>query len=236
MWLAKINMRDPGIRFALTEPSPQTGEDGKKYETLCQTTLEFAKARGVQLAINTSAFSPFRAKAGEPMDVSGLAVTDGKPVSEATRSNGAIYIEKDNRVRLKGPALKPDDAVHVVPGFRLLLDDEKLVVPDRDANTSFGGVNPRTAVGVDRDGSTLWIVVVDGRQPGVSAGITLVELATLFESLGAWDTLNLDGGGSSTFVLQGKDGTPRVINTPVGNRTPGSLRQVGHNLGLYLPR
>jgi exopolysaccharide biosynthesis protein len=43
--------------------------------------------------------------------------------------------------------------------------------------------------------------VMDGRQKPYSDGMTLRELAELFRALGARDALNLDGGGSSTFVL-----------------------------------
>jgi hypothetical protein len=78
-------------------------------------------------------------------------------------------------------------------------------------------------------------VVADGRQPGVSEGLTLLELAGVFVSLGVWDALNLDGGGSSTLVMEDADHTFGVLNTPVGRGEPGTLRQVATNLGFYLP-
>ena len=53
------------------------------------------------------------------------------------------------------------------------------------------------------------MVTVDGRQPGVSVGMTLQELAEYLLSLGATDAMNLDGGGSTTMFLDG-----RVVNTP----------------------
>jgi hypothetical protein len=75
--------------------------------------------------------------------------------------------------------------------------------------------NPRTLVGVRPDG-TLLLVTVDGRAPGWSVGMTLGEAARLMRSLGAWDALNLDGGGSSTMTVRGE-----VVNRPsdrVGGR------------------
>lgn len=74
--------------------------------------------------------------------------------------------------------------------------------------------HPRTAVGVRSNGAWLF-VVVDGRQPKVSKGMTLAELAALMKSLGCSDALNLDGGGSTTLYLRG-----RVVNSPsdTGNR------------------
>lgn len=234
VWVVTIDLATPGLRFALTEPAAAAPDRGR-FETRCCNTLEFARQRGVQLAINTSAFGPFRPSAGGYMDVVGLAAVRGNLYSPAYEGYGAMYIARDGHVALKGPPLPSDQLWHVVPGFRLLLDDRRIVVDPAVADSSFGGVNPRTAVGTDASGGTLWIVVVDGRQPGVSAGITLVELAVLFEHLGAWDALNLDGGGSTTLVIEQADGTHRTLNTPVGDRVPNTLRQVANNLGFYLP-
>jgi exopolysaccharide biosynthesis protein len=68
--------------------------------------------------------------------------------------------------------------------------------------------HPRTAVAKLKDGKFL-MMTVDGRQPGVSVGMSLQELAEYLFSLGAVDAMNLDGGGSTTMYLDGK-----VVNTP----------------------
>lgn len=68
--------------------------------------------------------------------------------------------------------------------------------------------HPRTAVAKLKDGKFL-MMTVDGRQPGVSVGMSLQELAEYLFSLGAVDAMNLDGGGSTTMFLDGK-----VVNTP----------------------
>lgn len=70
------------------------------------------------------------------------------------------------------------------------------------------GRQPRTAVGVTAD-HRLVIVEVDGRLRGWSAGMTLRQLATMMRDLGVVEAVNLDGGGSSTFVLNGI-----IINRP----------------------
>ncbi|HFE53601.1 MAG TPA: phosphodiester glycosidase family protein, partial [Bacteroidetes bacterium] len=69
--------------------------------------------------------------------------------------------------------------------------------------------HPRTAVGFSRDSSVVYLVTVDGRQPGWSVGMTLPELAELMLSLGAWEAMNLDGGGSTTMVVRDS-----VVNRP----------------------
>ena len=62
--------------------------------------------------------------------------------------------------------------------------------------------HPRTGIGISQDLKKLWLVVVDGRQPGLSVGMTLPEFTSVFQALGAWHAYNLDGGGSSTMVIR----------------------------------
>jgi exopolysaccharide biosynthesis protein len=68
--------------------------------------------------------------------------------------------------------------------------------------------HPRTAIGLRPDGT--WVfVIVDGRQPELSVGMSLKELTQVLLSLGCVDALNLDGGGSSTLYYRGQ-----VVNSP----------------------
>ncbi|MGH3369590.1 MAG: phosphodiester glycosidase family protein, partial [Nocardioidaceae bacterium] len=59
---------------------------------------------------------------------------------------------------------------------------------------------PRTAVGFSRDGTTMFLLTADGRQPAFSDGLGLNELGEMMAELGAYNALNLDGGGSTTIV------------------------------------
>ena len=68
--------------------------------------------------------------------------------------------------------------------------------------------NPRTMIGTDRRGRLL-LVEVDGRYAALSQGLSIPEAGQLMRSLGAVEAMNLDGGGSSTMVV---DGT--MVNTP----------------------
>lgn len=90
---------------------------------------------------------------------------------------------------------------------------------------------PRTAVGFSKDGTTLHVLTVDGRQ-AASGGVTLTELALMMDELGAHNALNLDGGGSSTLVARepGSD-TPQVENSP----SDGAEREVPNGLAVTAP-
>ena len=93
-------------------------------------------------------------------------------------------------------------AVDVIGGNPMLVVEGRPAYGDVRGSGAFFDRNPRTAVGVTGDGRLL-LVVVDGRQSGYSAGMTLEELAGVMVRLGARTAVNLDGGGSSTMVVNG---------------------------------
>ncbi|THG33525.1 phosphodiester glycosidase family protein [Naasia lichenicola] len=99
-----------------------------------------------------------------------------------------------------GPAIVEDGAV--VDGV------EDVEVDTNVGNHSIQGEQPRTAVGVI-DSNHLVFVVVDGRSPGYSAGVSLPDLGEIMIGLGATTAYNLDGGGSSTMYFDGE-----VVNQP----------------------
>ena len=86
------------------------------------------------------------------------------------------------------------------------------------------GRAPRTAVGVTKDGHII-LFVVDGRRASC-IGMTLQELAQIMQELGAVDSMNFDGGGSSEMVVKGK-----IMNSP----SDGRERSVGGAL-MIVPK
>lgn len=103
---------------------------------------------------------------------------------------------------------------HIVGGTPLLIKDGVRIQDYSPEKTLWSFLilrHARTAVGVLPNGN--WVfVVVDGKQPGLSIGMTMDELADFMEELGCVDALNLDGGGSSTFVYHNQ-----VVNQPYGD-------------------
>ena len=98
-----------------------------------------------------------------------------------------------------------------------LLDNGEIAegIEDVEVDTNFGnhsiqGEQPRTAVGII-DQNHLVFVVVDGRSPGYSAGVTMTGLAEIMQGLGATTAYNIDGGGSSTMYFNGG-----LVNNPLG--------------------
>lgn len=102
----------------------------------------------------------------------------------------------------------PGEAVSAGP--LLLATGRSVLEPERESISKVFCLarHPRTAVGARHDGVLLFLVA-DGRAPGRSHGASLPELQEILLELGAVDAVNLDGGGSTTLVVEG-----RVINHP----------------------
>ncbi len=97
-----------------------------------------------------------------------------------------------------------------------------------DFTNVVSGTHPRTAAGIDETGETLFLVTVDGRMAALD-GMTQTELADYMLSIGAYSSINLDGGGSTTMVArEGESGQLQVVNIP----SDGSLRSVSTALGV----
>lgn len=111
----------------------------------------------------------------------------------------------------------------VVGGWPRIVRDGVNIAPFADSLEGTGpgfsaARHPRSAVGISRDSATLYLAAVDGRQKW-SVGMTLDELARAMIALGAYDVLNLDGGGSTALVVGDS-----VVNSP---SDPGGERAVG---------
>ncbi len=82
--------------------------------------------------------------------------------------------------------------------------------------------HPRTAVALSADRKVMWWIVVEGRQNNVS-GLSLFDLTQVIKRLGATCAINLDGGGSSGMVLNGKLVNNRPSDEPIERKVSNSL-------------
>ena len=109
----------------------------------------------------------------------------------------------------KSETWEVDDAIHAGP---VLMHDGKIRVTSNEEvffGSTIPDIHPRTAAGY-RNSGELVLLVVDGRQVD-SRGVDLQELAILMRDLGCVEAINLDGGGSSAMVVDGK-----LLNRPAG--------------------
>ena len=94
-----------------------------------------------------------------------------------------------------------------VGGGPVLVYDGRIRVTNEEEGLFMHGekdMHPRSAIGYTRDGRII-VLAVQGRTPGVAAGVTLGQEAKILRDLGAYEAINLDGGGSSCMLVNGKE-------------------------------
>lgn len=127
------------------------------------------------------------AKIGMPLTIDKNVLSNGKPLSLNSQThivNGGPLLLKNNRYDIQ--------AAH--EGF----------VYNNEFFYRFGiNRNPRTLIGIKPNGNLL-LVAADGRSPQAGIGLSFEESAKLMKALGAKDAMNLDGGGSTTMVINGQ--------------------------------
>jgi len=122
---------------------------------------------------------------------------------------------------LRAGGSRPQTAIG---GRHMLLRD------GRPTSADDGARHPRSAIGFSRDGRRMFLLVADGRAPG-TRGATLHEAAERLRRAGAYDALELDGGGSATLLAR-EPGTREPV---ARNRTGEAEREVSNGLAVHVP-
>ncbi len=124
--------------------------------------------------------------------------------------------------------VKPNyENIDLAMGGGTLLVKEGKIAPNTH---NVSGLNPRTALGLDKDGKILYLITIDGRQKE-SVGISLADLSQLLIDNGIYTAINLDGGGSTTMVAKDTSTSEnKVINMP----SQSSLRSVINGIGIKM--
>ena len=211
----QIDLTAPGVSLHVA----RGGTPEMPYTSILQPVTTMARRDGLDIAVNANFFSgrdsyelfgqKMKYVLGSPAVVAGPAMSDGKLWSVGDgQAHTSLIVDENGKVRIGTFDKFPAGCRQIVSGFPLLLNEGKPVVY-KDAPA------PRTAVGIDKEGKTLTLLVVDGRRPNYSAGLTHAEMARELLRLGCFNAINLDGGGSSTLVMRdGDSGNWKVMNRP----------------------
>lgn len=229
-----IDRKVGGTSFLVT-PADEV-EDGVLK---ARTTSKFLEETGVQIAINGDGFFPWWSRgpadyyphSGDPVTPNGFAASNGTIYADGLQNDKpepTLYVSRRNEITFNQP---PNKIFHALSGDRMLIQGGEIIA-DLDDTI----IHPRTAIGVNRNGRYVYLVVVDGRQPFYSAGATFQELAELLKDLGAHSAMALDGGGSSTLVVEGENGDTIILNSPIDNYIPGRERPVANHFGVFVNR
>lgn len=220
-------------KFQFMVTPPDEVEDGVLK---ARTTSQFLEEFDVQIAINGDGFFPWWSRSpadyyphvGDPVTPNGFSASFGKKYTDGLQDGcpqPTLYISRRNELTFNKP---PNKLYHALSGDRMLIQGGA-IIPGLDDTQ----IAPRTAIGINRNGRFTYLVVVDGRQPFYSKGATFAELADLLKELGVFYAMSLDGGGSSTMVVEGEDGKPVILNSPIDNYIPLRERPVANHLGVY---
>jgi exopolysaccharide biosynthesis protein len=247
--VAEIDLSAPGISFLVTPrgPSPQPVFNGVPEETVIQTPRQFVNSTAAQLAVNATFYDISHIHNVNGLNWTtdlGLIASKGdvyslwEPAPNSDNNyDDALNITISNQASIvKMPSSVPTGQ-ETTPTVRLyntitaknrLLTNSVVKAPSNCG--SFCDLNPRTAAGLTSGNTKLLLMTIDGRETGVSDGVTLVELAGFMANYGATDAINLDGGGSTQMAANYyNDGAnAKLVNVPSEPK-----RSVGTSLAVF---
>ena len=199
-----------GYLVAIYDPSRVSLAVSSRAERGGQQLPDMANENDAKVAINASGLYNTSSIA---IRATGTVIKDGKIYSVGGGTGwggGLIGFNNDNVLVLT----RENASVAIENGMRDAVEFGPFLIVNVVASTVVGnggyGVAPRTAIGQRKDGIVLFLVI-DGRNPGYSVGIDMAGMINIFKRYKAHNAANLDGGGSSTLVINGE-----VVNNPKG--------------------
>lgn len=232
----RIDLQQEGLQFTATGRAEHWGEPMPDYpacriRTERVRTMQFMldcrkKQIPVIVAFNASPWrpwcKPWNHRYGNP---AGIGILDGKIIWKNDRRPSFI-VYKNGKVDIV-PSIPPKSLSEIqvaVGGFGIVLKEGKAVSSD-------SSLHPRIAYGLDAARKYLYILTVDGRQPGWSLGASSSDLARILLEAGAVDGINMDGGGSATLCYWNEaKKMPVMVNRHAGN----GQRSVASNIGIWI--
>jgi Phosphodiester glycosidase len=229
--VAQINLTQPQLELLVTPGAIALDEN----ELNARTTSQFLTRYQQDFAVNASFFHKFHEGApwdyypmvGDRVNAVGYAASNGKVYSDGhVPTWPVVCFNAQNRVQILAQPNCPKGTQQGLSGNQLILN-----AGQPSTQTEPDKAYPRTIVGTDATGQRLWLIVIDGKQPWYSEGMTIAETIPLLQKLGITTALNLDGGGSVSMVRSTPNG-PQVLNAPIHNKLPMTERPIANHLGL----
>jgi exopolysaccharide biosynthesis protein len=192
VFILRANLRSKKLRLQLLT----AGSTSKGRETLSNMIRKSMDSGKIIAGVNADFFN---LETGIPMGIlykDGVALKDSFSTGKQQQGLSWLGIQKKKRQVVIGSKDSTRPVLQDAAGGGVTLVKNYVVVPQ-----TIRAIHPRTAVGITGKQEALF-VVVDGRNAAYSNGIDYTELSLLLQALGAKDAINLDGGGSSTFIIR----------------------------------
>jgi exopolysaccharide biosynthesis protein len=232
LYIAEIDLKNPRIHVRVAPGGPDPDGPGQ-WQTILTKPTEIAAREHFDLVMNGGFFASRRVKnpngtntLPDPLRwgaAQDLAMTHGIVWSTGTNARPCLIVHKDKSVAIKMIRQPTSNDWEALAGNVMLLRNGAVVLHSET------NLHPRTCVGLNANRTKLVLLVVDGRQPGFSMGMTYNELARTMRRLGCSDAFNLDGGGSAMMAVRNAAlGDYQILNKP----SDGQERPVADVLGV----
>lgn len=262
MHVAEIDLTRPDVRVKVTPADRSAGMEYRAqtagdYLARSGAALAVNASYFLPFVGGSQGSGDFVPQPGQAAAASGAVISGGETVSPVegidARVDSMICFMPGRAVIVEGQVCPAGFSEGVSAGPRILnagefvprrrlgrdgvfhgateLTPEQAAEPVPPSSGPAGG--PRTIAGLNANGTKMWLVVADGRQPGWSLGASNDDILALFRKLGASDVMSLDGGGSATMVARGPAG-PIVMSRPIHTRVPGRQRPLGNHIGVFV--
>ena len=222
--IVKIDLLNPAVSVITSEAALFKNNRGRLRG---ETTRDFALRHNTIVAFNAAPFKTRSLLFSVYRTIVGIHITDFRRMSMPHERYGALLFYADKTARIidaQTEDLLLENVRHAVGGFWTILRNGTVLPQKLHRRDS------RTTVGIADNGRTLFVVAVEGENKRKSHGLSFEETARLMRELGADDALQLDGGSSSSLVLQ-ENGAQHII---APSRSWNIHIRVASNVGIVV--
>ena len=222
--IVKIDLLNPAVSVITSEAALFKNNRGRLRG---ETTRDFALRHNTIVAFNAAPFKTRSLLFSVYRTIVGIHITDFWQMSMPHERYGALLFYADKTARIidaQTEDLLLENVRHAVGGFWTILRNGT-VLPQKLYRR-----DSRTAVGIADNGRTLFVVAVEGENKRKSHGLSFEETARLMRELGADDALQLDGGSSSSLILQ-ENGAQHIV---APTRSWNIHIRVASNVGIII--
>ena len=222
--IVKIDLLNPAVSVITSEAALFKNNRGRLRG---ETTRDFALRHNTIVAFNAAPFKTRSLLFSVYRTIVGIHITDFRRMSMPHERYGALLFYANKTARIidaQTEDLLLENVRHAVGGFWTILRNGTVLPQKLHRRDS------RTAVGIADNGRTLFVVAVEGENKRKSHGLSFEETGKLMRELGADDALQLDGGSSSSLILQ-ENGAQHIV---APTRSWNIHIRVASNVGIII--
>jgi hypothetical protein len=248
----RVDLTDPDVRLFSTLRAPNPISDSR--ETLTLTVPHFLAQNRLQIACDANFYSANPGGSdptseGISCEVFGLQISQGQVISAQTTADAsgdprysAILFTTNNQATMifvnSPPGTNTSGIYTAVTGYYPIVSNgvdfsAAAAISYPDPVIDIHGLQPRTAFGLSKDNRYLYLMTIDGRQYGYSDGAVDSETAYWMIQFGAWNAVNMDGGGSTALYMADSTGSPQALNHSSYLPNSGHERYIGSHFGVF---